>query len=121
MDGDQPSQQGNSSERVEIAPEIGAREAELERWARRRVKSLRLFYTHLSIFAIVNVLLLLIGVSTPGAPWFYKVLLGWGLLVGLHAAYAYEMLPWTNRDWERRKMEEMMERQRGRLQHRRAP
>ncbi|HKO10125.1 MAG TPA: 2TM domain-containing protein, partial [Alphaproteobacteria bacterium] len=71
---------GTGSEPIEIAPGIGAREAareaELEQWAWRRVKSLRLFYTHLSLFAIVNILLLLIDVSTPGDPWFYQVLLG---------------------------------------------
>jgi len=113
---------GTGSEPIEIAPGIGAREAareaELEQWAWRRVKSLRLFYTHLSLFAIVNILLLLIDVSTPGDPWFYQVLLGWGLFVGLHAAYAYEMLPWTSRDWEQRKVQELMEQQRERLRRR---
>jgi 2TM domain-containing protein len=110
---------GKGSEPVELAPGIGvreaAREAELERWAWRRVKSLRLFYTHLTIYVIVNFIILLIDVSTPGDPWFYQVLLGWGLFVGLHAAYTYELLPWSSRDWEQRKVQELIEQQRDRM------
>ena len=92
-----------------------AREAEIERWAWRRVKSLRLFYTHLTIYVIVNFIILLIDVSTPGDPWFYQVLLGWGLFVGLHAAHTYELLPWSSRDWEDRKVQELIEQQRDRM------
>ena len=110
---------GKGSEPVELAPGIGvreaAREAELERWAWRRVRSLRLFYTHLTIYVIVNFVILLIDVSTPGDPWFYQVLLGWGLFVGLHAAYTYELLPWSSRDWEQRKVQELIEQQRDRM------
>ena len=109
---------GKGSEPVELAPGVGvreaAREAEIERWAWRRVKSLRLFYTHLTIYVIVNFVILLIDVSTPGDPWFYQVLLGWGLFVGLHAAHTYELLPWSSRDWEERKVQELIEQQRDR-------
>ncbi len=113
---------GTGSEPVELAPGIGvreaAREAEIEQWAWRRVKALRLFYTHLSIYAIVNFILLLVDVSTPGDPWFYQVLLGWGLFVGLHAAHTYELLPWSSRDWEQRKVQELMEQRRERQRRR---
>ncbi|HLI11416.1 MAG TPA: 2TM domain-containing protein [Alphaproteobacteria bacterium] len=113
---------GKGSEPIELAPGIGAREmareVELERWAWRRVKALRFFYTHLTLYAIVNFIILLIDVSTPGDPWFYQVLLGWGLFVGLHAAYTYELLPWSSRDWEQRKVQELIAHRRERL-HRR--
>jgi hypothetical protein len=107
---------GRGSEPVELAPGVGvreaAREAELEKWAWRRVKSLRVFYIHLTLYVILNFIILLIDVSTPGDPWFYQVLLGWGLFVGLHAAYTYELLPWSSRDWEQRKVQELIENQR---------
>jgi hypothetical protein len=113
---------GGASEPIELHAGVGVREAarevELEQWAWRKVKSLRVLYSHLSIFVFVNVALLLIDVSTPGEVWFYKVLIGWGLLVGLHAAYTYELLPWSTRDWEQRKVRELMDEQRKRSSQR---
>lgn len=107
---------GQDSEPIPLSAGIAVREAaraaENEQWAWRRIKKLRLFYNHLTIFVIVNFILLLVDVSTPGAPWFYQVLLGWGLFVGLHAAHTYELLPWTNRDWEQRKVAELIEERR---------
>ena len=114
---------GGASEPIELRAGIGVREAarevELEQWAWRKVKSLRLLYSHLSIFVFGNVALLLIDQATPGEAWFYKVLIGWGLLVGLHAAYTYELLPWSTRDWEQRKVRELMDEQRQRSSKRR--
>lgn len=101
-----------------IAVREAARAAEVEQWAWRRIRSLRLFYNHLTIFVIVNFILLLIDVSTPGTPWFYQVLLGWGMFVGLHAAHTYELLPWTNRDWEQRRVKELIEERRRGANHR---
>jgi hypothetical protein len=113
---------GQDSEPVPISAGLAAREAaraaEAEQWAHRRIKALRSLYNHLTVYAIVNFILLLIDVSTPGSPWFYQVLLGWGLFVGLHAAHTYELLPWTNRDWERRKVQELIEERRRNTQFR---
>ena len=109
---------GGASEPLELHAGVGVREAareiELEQWAWRKVKSLRLLYWHLTAFALGNVILLLIDVSTPGEVWFYKVLIGWGLVAGLHTAYTYELLPWSTRDWEQRKARELMDEQRQR-------
>jgi O-antigen ligase len=104
---------GQSSEPIELRPGVSAREAgrraEIERWAWRRVRSLRFFYTHLTVFLGGNIVLLLIDMSTSGETWFYIPLLGWLLLIGLHAAQAYEMLPWFSDDWEQQKVEELIE------------
>jgi 2TM domain len=109
---------GQATEPVELRPGIGARHvaraAETERWARHRVRSLRAFYTHLTVYALVNFVLVLIDASTPGEPWFYKPLLGWGLLLALHAAQAYEMIPWLSHDWEQRKVDELIRQRLGR-------
>jgi 2TM domain len=109
---------GQSSEPVELRPGPGALEAgriaEVERWAWQRVRSLRLFYSHLSVFLIANFALIMVDLSTEGETWFYIPLLAWGLVVGLHAAQAHEMLPWFTADWEQRKVREFMERRLGR-------
>jgi hypothetical protein len=109
---------GQSSEPIELRPGVSAREAsrvaEVERWAWRRVRSLRLLYTHMTVFLLLNFVLVLVDLSTPGETWFYIPLLGWGLLVGLHAAQAYEMLPWFSEGWEQRKVEELIRERLGR-------
>ena len=104
---------GQASEPATILPGPGVREAaeyaEAEQWAWRRVKSLRLFYNHATVYVIANIVILLVDKSTPGGPWFYNVLLGWGLFLGLHALYAYELIPWSRLDWESRTVKSLIE------------
>ena len=53
--------------------------------ARARVKALKGFYTHATIYVIVNIFLFLIDLLTGGGWWFYWPLLGWGIGLGVHA------------------------------------
>ncbi len=103
---------GQHSEPTELRPGITvrhqARMAELEQWAWRRVRALRAFYTHLTIFVGLNFLLYLVDISTEGPAWFYMPFLAWGFLLSLHGLHAYDMLPWTTRDWEQRKVRELI-------------
>ena len=39
-------------------------------------------------------------------------LLGWGLFLGLHALYAYELVPWSTLDWEHRTVRKLIEQKR---------
>jgi len=107
---------GQASEGVVVLPGPGVRhlahQAELEQWAWRRIRSLRIFYNHATVYVIANFVLLLIDISTPGPPWFYDVLLGWGLFLGLHALYAYELVPWSTLDWEQRAVRKLIEQRR---------
>lgn len=63
---------GQDSEPIELRPGIAvreaAREAELEQWAWRRVRSLRAFYSHLTAYVIINFVLIpdRFGNSRPG-------------------------------------------------------
>ena len=75
----------------------------------RRVQALRAFYSHLCVYTIVNFLLLIVDLATPGDPWFFYPLLGWGLGLGMHAAQAFDRLPWFTRDWEQSKVQELIE------------
>ncbi len=96
-----------------MKPGIGVREMarriEIEQWAWRRVQALRAFYSHLCVYTIVNFLLLIVDLATPGDPWFFYPLLGWGLGLGMHAAQAFDRLPWFTRDWEQSKVQELIE------------
>ncbi len=64
---------------------------------------------HATIYVIANFVILLVDISTPGGAWFYDVLLGWGLFLGLHALYAYELVPWSTLDWEHRTVKKLIE------------
>jgi len=104
---------GKSTEPVKLRPGIEVRDAahsiEIEQWAWQRVQSMRAFYTHLMIYCVVNFALLIIDLASPGDPWFFYPLLGWGLGLGIHAAQTFERLPWFTRDWEQRKVQELIE------------
>ncbi len=104
---------GAASEPVDLEPGIAAREAaeeaKIERWAWRRVRTFRAFYTHLTIYSIVSFALLVVDLSVPGEPWFFYPFLGWGLAVGMHALQTYERLPWFTRDWEQGKVQELID------------
>ena len=78
-----------------------------------RVRQLRGFYTHLSVYLAVNAGLLVINlVSSPGRLWVVWPLAGWGIGLLIHAAGVFLGGRWLGAEWERRKVEELVERQR---------
>lgn len=85
---------------------------ESERYARakKRVEDIRGFYTHLGIYIIINVLLVIINLLTsPGALWFYWVTLFWGVGIAFHALDVFVGNRIFGSEWEERKIQEMME------------
>jgi hypothetical protein len=84
--------------------------------ARARVQALKGFYIHATAFAVVNIALFAINAGVGGVWWFYWPLLGWGIGLGVHALAVFGFGgggPW-GQDWEQRKMQEMMDKERGR-------
>jgi hypothetical protein len=82
--------------------------------ARRRVAALRGLYIHLTVYVLVNALLVVINlVTTPGTWWFYWVLLGWGIGLLAHgiAVFGFGNGGWLGREWEDRKVREYMDRE----------
>jgi 2TM domain len=110
--GEEETMRGRNSEPVELRPGITVREearmAEIEKWAWARMRSMRAFYTHLTVFVGINFILFLVDASTEGAMWFYIPLLAWGFLLALHGLHAYDLLPWTTAGWEQRKVRELV-------------
>src|SRR5690348_18491644 len=107
---------GRDSEPIELRPGSGVRDAahaaEVEQWAWRRVRALRLFYTHLTVYVVVNFVLFMIDSTSPGPMWFYRPLVGGGRLLCLHALQALEWLPWPPQAGGPRKVRELVEKHR---------
>jgi len=81
--------------------------------ARRRVREIRAFYLHCAIFVAVNVLLHAINfVASPRVYWAFWPLLGWGIGLLAHGFATYRWMPFMGREWEERKIRELMDRDR---------
>ncbi len=84
--------------------------------AHARVQVLKGFYVHVIAFVVVNVALFTLNVGVGGGWWFYWPLLGWGIGLGLHAFGVFGFGgggPWS-REWEERKIQQIMDEERGR-------
>ena len=81
--------------------------------AKARVEELKAFYNHLIIYVIVN--LGIAGINYYDNqfrfPWFLFPLLGWGIGLASHAVRTFRWNPLTNKDWEERKLREIMEKE----------
>ena len=50
--------------------------------AKKRVDEEKAFYGHALAYLLVNFGLFILDVMTPGEPWFYWPLIGWGIGLG---------------------------------------
>jgi len=76
--------------------------------AKEKVEKLKGFYIHLTIYIIfIPVFIYLNFISTP-FPWAIFPIIGWGLGVSGHALEAFDYNPLLGRDWEERKIRELM-------------
>ena len=70
-------------------------------------------YIHATVYAAVNVLLIIINLSTaPGRLWFEWPLLGWGIGLLAHAAAAFS-LAGRRREWRATRRRRRRERMQG--------
>jgi hypothetical protein len=86
-------------------------QAEVEARALRRLKAEKGFYVHLTVYAAVIGFLTLMNLTTGRPYWFFWPALGWGL--GL-AAHALVVFVGASREWERRRLQELIEEERER-------
>ena len=76
--------------------------------AQQRVQALRNFYGGVVFFVVVNVFLLIINLITdPYNLWFYWPLLGSALIMAMSAISVFGF----GKDWEERKVRQIMERE----------
>ena len=77
--------------------------------AQKRVKDIKGFYTHLTVYCIVIPVIIFMNLKfEPQFHWFWFPMMGWGigLIFGGFKAFAYN--PFLGRNWEERKIQEYM-------------
>lgn len=78
--------------------------------ARKRVEGLKVFYLHFAIYLIcIPAFIYLNYLSNTGFPWAFFPICGWGIGVANHAAEAFNYSPFLGRNWEERKIRQLME------------
>jgi uncharacterized integral membrane protein len=79
--------------------------------AKARVEEIKSFYNHVLVYIVINAAIAGLNYYDNGwsFPWFLFPLLGWGIGLISHAASAYRWNPFTHKDWEQRKIQELME------------
>src|SRR6478609_1579289 len=80
--------------------------------AKKKVENIKGFYGNLIVFIAVNIVLVIINLSTsPNHLWFYWPLMWWGLGVVFHGLKVFEIFPGFGKEWEERKIKELMEKE----------
>ncbi len=87
-------------------------EDEKYRAAKAHVGEIRGFYGHLIIFVIINILLFAINIiQGVHYLWFYWVTIFWGIGLCMHAFSVYGRPRIFGREWEEKKIKEIMDEQ----------
>jgi hypothetical protein len=81
----------------------------LEERARERVEELKGFYIHFGVFVVIQLMLVAINLlTTPYSLWVIWPLMGWGVGLASHAVATFGLFGIGGRNWEERKMQELM-------------
>ena len=81
--------------------------------AKKRVHAIRGFYIHATVYALVNTFLAVLNFATsPTVFWAIWPILGWGLGLTMHGIAVFGFLGLWGKEWEERKIKELMERNR---------
>ncbi|MBE8726948.1 2TM domain-containing protein [Flavobacterium hungaricum] len=80
--------------------------------AKKKVEKIKGFYGNLTSFILVNIILIFINLYTsPNHLWFYWPLMWWGFGVVIHGLKVFEVFPSFGKDWEEKKIKELMEKE----------
>lgn len=77
--------------------------------AKRKMENLKRFYSHLTVYILVNIMIFIVNLITdPGDWWFIYPLLGWGIAIVIQAFTTFVPDKFGT-DWEEKKIKEYME------------
>lgn len=76
--------------------------------AKAQVEELKGFYSHFIIYCVFVPIFILINYNTTSFPWAIFPIAGWGIGILGHAANVYRWNPFFGKDWEQRKIEELV-------------
>jgi hypothetical protein len=88
--------------------------AEAERYydAQEKVKNIRKFYEHLTVYLLCNPIVIAVNlITSPGYLYFWYSLLGWGAAIVLHGLKAFNRFPFFSKEWEKREMDKILEKE----------
>ena len=88
--------------------------AEADRYyeAQKKVAEIKKFYQHLTVYLLCNPIVIVVNLMTsPGYLCFIWSLMGWGIAIVLHGLKAFEFSPFYNKEWEERKIREILEKE----------
>jgi len=89
---------------------------ELEEYqkARDRVQEVKGFYAHAVMFLVANVALAVLNLATfkknDGIIWFIWPLIGWGVVLVVHAISVFGIGRFPGRGWEQRQIQRELDR-----------
>lgn len=85
-------------------------EEETYKRAKKKVAKTRGFYSHLAIYIVVNIMLIVINLLTsPDSLWFYWITIFWGFFVLWNALDVFGIVRIFGKDWEEKKIKEIIE------------
>lgn len=76
--------------------------------AKKHVEELKGFYIHFSIYLIMVPVFVFINIKSTSFPWAIFPIVGWGMGVIGHAMEVFSWNPFLGKDWEERKIRELM-------------
>ncbi|OXB24961.1 histidine kinase [Flavobacterium tructae] len=96
-----------------VVMEVNLNEEDKYYLAKKRVEEIKGFYGNLTAYVIVNLVLIFINLyASPRHLWFYWPLMWWGVGVVFHGLKVFKVFPVLGKDWEEKKIKELMEKER---------
>jgi hypothetical protein len=77
--------------------------------AKKKVEELKGFYVHFAIYLIMVPVFIYLNVKSTGFPWAIFPIVGWGAGVSGHAMEVFNYNPFLGKNWEERKIRELMD------------